>query len=113
MPGLCRAVTRRGSVGSPQCAAGVPAVSALCASGWLFPRLGSYYLGSNRVFFASASLNSERSSMTIGGPGESRPSKNKRRDAARTKAAQLRVEQKKRDRRNRVFLQGGIAVVLI
>ena len=51
--------------------------------------------------------------MTIGGPGESRPSKNKRRDAARTKAAQLRVEQKKRDRRNRVFLQGGIAVVLV
>jgi protein-disulfide isomerase len=51
--------------------------------------------------------------MTTGGPGESRPAKNKRRDAARTKAAQLRVEQKKRDRRNRVFLQGGIGVVLI
>jgi len=48
--------------------------------------------------------------MTTGGPGDSRPSKNQRRDAARTKAAQLRVEQKKRDRRNRVFLQGGIAV---
>jgi protein-disulfide isomerase len=48
--------------------------------------------------------------MTTGGPGDSRPSKNQRRDAARTKAAQLRVEQKKRDRRNRVFLQGGIAI---
>lgn len=51
--------------------------------------------------------------MTTGGPGDPRPSKNKRRDAARTKAAQLRVEQKKRDRRNRVFLRGGIAVALV
>ncbi|WP_120339472.1 DsbA family protein [Cryobacterium soli] len=51
--------------------------------------------------------------MTTGGPGEPRPSKNQRRDAARTKAAQLRVEQKKRDRRNRVFLQGGIAIAAI
>ena len=51
--------------------------------------------------------------MTIGGPGDSRPAKNKRRDAARTKAAKLRVQQKKRDRRNRVFLQGGIAVLAI
>jgi len=51
--------------------------------------------------------------MTTGGPGESRPSKNKRRDAARTKAAQLRVEQKKRDRRNRVLLQGGIVVAAL
>lgn len=51
--------------------------------------------------------------MTTDGPGDSRPSKNQRRDAARTKAAQLRVEQKKRDRRNRVFLQGGIAVAAI
>src|SRR6188472_1762979 len=51
--------------------------------------------------------------MTTGGPGDSRPSKNQRRDASRTKAAQIRVEQKKRDRRNRVFLQGGIAVAAI
>jgi len=51
--------------------------------------------------------------MTTGGPGDPRPSKNQRRDAARTKAAQIRVEQKKRDRRNRVFLQGGIAVAAI
>ena len=51
--------------------------------------------------------------MTIGGPGESRPSKNQRRDAARKKATLLREEQKKKDRRNRVFLQGGIAVAAI
>ena len=51
--------------------------------------------------------------MTMGGPGESRPSKNPRRDAARKKATQLREEQKKKDRRNRVFLQGGIAVAAI
>lgn len=51
--------------------------------------------------------------MTIGGSGEGRPSKNQRRDAARIKATQLRLEQKKRDRRNRVFLQGGIAVASI
>jgi len=51
--------------------------------------------------------------MTIGGTGESRPSKNQRRDAARKKATLLRLEQKKKDRRNRVFLQGGIAVVAI
>lgn len=51
--------------------------------------------------------------MKIGGPGDSRPSKNQRRDAARKKATQLRVEQKKKDRRNRVFLQGGIVVAAI
>jgi protein-disulfide isomerase len=51
--------------------------------------------------------------MTIGGSGEGRPSKNRRRDAARIKATRLRVQQKKKDRRNRVFLQGGIAVASI
>ncbi|MDJ0324271.1 thioredoxin domain-containing protein [Cryobacterium sp. PH31-AA6] len=51
--------------------------------------------------------------MTIGGSGEGRPSKNQRRDAARIKATRLRVQQKKKDRRNRVFLQGGIAVASI
>ena len=51
--------------------------------------------------------------MTIGGPGDSHPSKNQRRDAAREKATQLREEQKKKDRRNKVFLQGGIAVAAI
>jgi len=51
--------------------------------------------------------------MTTGGPGDSRPAKNKRRDDARTKAAKLRVQQKRRDRRNRVVLQGGIGVLAI
>ncbi|WP_426516087.1 DsbA family protein [Diaminobutyricibacter sp. McL0618] len=48
--------------------------------------------------------------MTHGGPTDSRPSRNDRREAAREKARQLRVEQKKRDRRNKVFLQSGIIV---
>ena len=48
--------------------------------------------------------------MTIGGPSDSSPSKNRRRDAARIKAKQLRVSQKKKDRRNKVFLQGGIGI---
>jgi len=51
--------------------------------------------------------------MTIGGPSDSSPSKNRRRDATRVKAQELRVSQKKKDRRNRVFLQGGIGVVSI
>jgi len=49
--------------------------------------------------------------MTNG--SEPRPTKNQRRDEAREKARQLRVEQKKRDRRNKVLLQGGIAVALV
>ena len=51
--------------------------------------------------------------MTIGGPSDSSPSKNRRRDAARVKAKQLRVSQKKKDRRNKLFLQGGIAVAAV
>ena len=51
--------------------------------------------------------------MTIGEPGDSSPSRNRRRDAARVKAKQLRVSQKKKDRRNRVFLQGGIGIAAI
>ena len=51
--------------------------------------------------------------MTIGGPSDSSPSKNRRRDAARVKAKQLRVSQKKKDRRNKVFLQGGIGIAAI
>ncbi|MCU1443560.1 MAG: hypothetical protein JWQ59_1710 [Cryobacterium sp.] len=51
--------------------------------------------------------------MTSGGPGDIRPSKNQRRDAAREKAKQLRIDQRKKDRRNKVFLQGGIAVASI
>jgi protein-disulfide isomerase len=51
--------------------------------------------------------------MSIGGTSESRPSKNRRREAAREKAKQLREDQKKKDRRNRVLLQGGIVVVAV
>jgi protein-disulfide isomerase len=51
--------------------------------------------------------------MTSGGPGEIRPSRNQRRDAAREKARQLRIEQRKKDRRNRVLLKGGIAVAIV
>jgi protein-disulfide isomerase len=51
--------------------------------------------------------------MTSGGPGDIRPSKNQRRDAAREKARQLRIEQRKKDRRNKVLLQGGIAVAAL
>jgi protein-disulfide isomerase len=47
--------------------------------------------------------------MTIGGSGDGRPTKNHRRDAVRTKAKRIREEQKKKDRRNRVALRGGIA----
>ncbi|MDQ4137495.1 MAG: DsbA family protein [Actinomycetota bacterium] len=45
--------------------------------------------------------------MTNAGPGD-RLTKNQRREAAREKARQLRDQQKKREKRNRVLLQGGI-----
>ena len=48
--------------------------------------------------------------MTLGGPSDSRPTKNERRDQAREKAKQLRVSQKKKDRRRRVVVQGGIGL---
>lgn len=51
--------------------------------------------------------------MTIGGTGDSRASKDQRRDAARLKAKALREQQKKKDRRNRVFLQGGLVVAAV
>ncbi|TFD48347.1 hypothetical protein E3T55_13810 [Cryobacterium frigoriphilum] len=51
--------------------------------------------------------------MTPGGLSDSRPSKNERREVAREKAKQLRIDQKKKDRRNRVLLQGSIGVVAI
>jgi protein-disulfide isomerase len=58
-------------------------------------------------------IHPERVSMTSGGPGDIRPSRNQRRDAAREKARQLRLEQRKKDRRNRVLLKGGIVVALV
>lgn len=39
--------------------------------------------------------------------------KGQRRELAREKAAQLRAQQRKKDRRNRVLLQGGLAVVAL
>ncbi|NQX12100.1 thioredoxin domain-containing protein [Microbacteriaceae bacterium VKM Ac-2855] len=50
--------------------------------------------------------------MTLGGPND-RLSKNQRREAAREKAKLLREQQKRRDRRNRFLLQGGLVVGLI
>ena len=46
--------------------------------------------------------------MTNGATGDARLSKNQRRDAARDKARILREQQKKKDRRGRFALQGGI-----
>lgn len=46
--------------------------------------------------------------MSNGTSGNDRLSKNERREAAREKARILREEQKKKDRRTKVFLQGGI-----
>ncbi len=50
--------------------------------------------------------------MTIGG-GSARPSKNERREAAREKARQLREEQKRRERRNKVLLGSGIGIAAL
>lgn len=50
--------------------------------------------------------------MSIGA-GNSKPSKNARRDSAREKARQLREEQKKKDRRNKFILQGSLIVVVL
>ena len=47
--------------------------------------------------------------MTYGGAGD-RGSKNQRREAAREKARELRELQRKKEKRNRLFLQGGIVV---
>lgn len=49
--------------------------------------------------------------MTNGGSGDERLSKNQRRGAARDKARLLREQQKKKDRRSRIALQGGLIVV--
>ncbi|MCU1546375.1 MAG: hypothetical protein JWP30_1475 [Homoserinimonas sp.] len=48
--------------------------------------------------------------MTYDGVGDGPPSKTSKREAARQKARLLRVEQKKKDRRNRFLLQGSIIV---
>jgi protein-disulfide isomerase len=46
--------------------------------------------------------------LSYGNSGDDRLTKNERRDAAREKARILREEQKKKDRRSKVLLQGGI-----
>lgn len=51
--------------------------------------------------------------MSNGNSGDSRLSKNERREAAREKARIQRVEQKKKDRRTKLFLQGGVGLALI
>ncbi|MFC6357030.1 DsbA family protein [Luethyella okanaganae] len=51
--------------------------------------------------------------MTNGGSNEPRPTRNQRREAAREKARQLREEQRKKDRRNKFLLQGGIGLAAI
>jgi protein-disulfide isomerase len=51
--------------------------------------------------------------MIDGDKGDDRLSRNNRREVARRKAQALRAEQKKKDRRRRAFLQGGIAVAVL
>jgi protein-disulfide isomerase len=51
--------------------------------------------------------------MTNDGHVDHRPGKNERRAAAREKARQLREQQRKRDRRNRMLVQGGIGIGIV
>jgi protein-disulfide isomerase len=51
--------------------------------------------------------------MTHGGSSQPRPSRNERREAAREKARVLRDQQKKRERRNKFLIQGGIIVAVL
>jgi protein-disulfide isomerase len=51
--------------------------------------------------------------LTHGISGNDRQSKNERREAAREKAKELRESQRKKDRRTKVFLQGGVIVALL
>ncbi len=51
--------------------------------------------------------------MTYDGSSDSGLSKNERREAAREKSRALREQQKKKDRRSRVILQGSLAVLVI
>jgi protein-disulfide isomerase len=50
--------------------------------------------------------------VTYGGAGD-RGTKNQRREAAREKARELRDAQRKKEKRNRLFLQGGIGLAAI
>lgn len=51
--------------------------------------------------------------MSNGGSNQPRPTRNEQREAAREKARELREEQKKRERRNKVLIQGGVIVAVL
>jgi protein-disulfide isomerase len=51
--------------------------------------------------------------LSYGTSGDSRLTKNEKRDAAREKARVLREEQKKKDRRSRLLIQGGIILAVV
>ena len=51
--------------------------------------------------------------LSNGNSGDSRLTKNERREAAREKARIQREEQKKKDRRTKLFLQGGVGLALV
>jgi len=51
--------------------------------------------------------------LSNGNTGDSRLTKNERREAAREKARIQREEQKKKDRRTKLFLQGGVGLALV
>ena len=51
--------------------------------------------------------------MSNGGSNQPRPTRNEQREAAREKARTLREEQKKRERRNKFLIQGGIIVAVV
>lgn len=51
--------------------------------------------------------------MTDTGSGDKRLTSSERRELAREKAKELRLQQKKLDRRNRLLLQGGLALVAV
>ena len=51
--------------------------------------------------------------MSNGGSNQPRPTRNQQREAAREKARELREAQKKRERRNKFLLVGGVTVAVI
>ena len=51
--------------------------------------------------------------MSNGGSNQPRPTRNEQREAAREKARELREEQKKRERRNKWLIQGGVILAVV
>lgn len=51
--------------------------------------------------------------MTLAGSSDNRPSKNQRRGAAREKAKALREAQRRKDRRNKFLVQGGVVFGIV